>query len=260
MAKSKTADALRRQKEARQKKILIALAPLLLGLLVWQGPGTVKALTGGNAEPPPVMAPEGGGETTGAADPANPADPGALDPATGPAPSTATPGAAAGEAATPAVLPNTNDPVVAGPGQLVTFDRFLGKDPFVQQVKPKSEDAGSGGSGGGGGDDGGTPFEPPPSPPPGGGSGGNDPPPATYTTAVIEVNGVQQSVVRRGTFPSSDPIFRLLKITRGGMEFGLVTGAFTQGQKSIAVKVGKSVTLVSQPDGQRFLIRLVAVG
>jgi hypothetical protein len=77
---------------------------------------------------------------------------------------------------------------------------------------------------------------------------------------VLEVNGVQQTVARRGTFPSFDPIFRLLAIKRASIEFGLVTGEFTEGQKRIVVGAGKSVTLVSQPDGQRFVIRLLAVG
>jgi hypothetical protein len=253
--KNKAADAIKRQKEARQKKVLIALAPVLLGLLVWQGPGTLKAMTGGDAEPPPVVTAEGA-ETA-------PSDTGSLDPSSGPAPTTAAPGTsvATDPAATPASLPETTDPVVPGPGQLVSFDRFVGKDPFRQQVTAET-DMPSGDDGGKAGDDGGggTPFEPPPDdggtpppPPP-------PPPPGTYEAAVLEVNGVQQTVARRGTFPSSDPIFRLLAIKRASIEFGLVTGQFTQGQKRITVKAGKSVTLVSQPDGQRFVIRLVAVG
>jgi hypothetical protein len=77
---------------------------------------------------------------------------------------------------------------------------------------------------------------------------------------VLEVNGVEQTVVKRGTFPSSDPIFRLFAIKRASIVFGLVSGQFTEGQNRIVVKAGKSVTLVSQPDGQRFVIRLIAVG
>jgi hypothetical protein len=252
--KNKAADAAKRQKEARQKKVLIALAPVLLGLVVWQGPGTLSAMTGGNAEPPPVVQPEGGAtDTTGTGD---------LDPTTGAAPTTAAPGtsAAVDPAAAPASLPETTDPVAAGPGQLVSFDRFLGKDPFRQQVTATESsggggagDAGKGGGGGGGKTD----------PPPGGGDNPPPPPPpspGTYEAAVLEVNGVQQTVAKRGTFPSFDPVFRLLAIRQASVEFGLVTGAFTEGQKRIIVRAGRSVTLVSQPDGQRFVIRLVAVG
>ena len=69
MAKrNKAADAMKKQKEARQKKILIGLVPLLLLLMVWQGPGMLSAFTGGEAAPPPVLPPEGSTDTTGTGD------------------------------------------------------------------------------------------------------------------------------------------------------------------------------------------------
>ena len=46
---AKAAEALRKKKEQKQKIILIALAPVLLGLLAWQGPKTYKSLTAGAA-------------------------------------------------------------------------------------------------------------------------------------------------------------------------------------------------------------------
>lgn len=257
--KNKAADAMKRQKEARQKKILIGLAPLLLLLLVWQGPGMLSAFSGGDAAPPPVLPPEGGGDTT--ATPGTTPEAG-LDPTSGAAPTTAAPGAAAADpTAATASLPDTTSTVAPGPGQLVAFDRFVGKDPFRQQVTAKTDTGGGPGAGAGNGGGGGITV-----PPPGGGSGGGGttpppaPPPATYTAAVIEVNGQQQTVEKRGAFPSFDPVFRLLAIRRASIEFGLVTGAFTEGQKRITVQAGRSVTLVSQPDGQRFVIKLVAVG
>ena len=262
MAKrNKAADAMKKQKEARQKKILIGLVPLLLLLMVWQGPGMLSAFSGGNAAPPPVLPPEGSTDTTGAGDGAGTA----LDPATGAAPTTAAPGtSAAVDPAVPASLPETGETVAPGPGQLVSFDRFLGKDPFRPQVVPKETTGGggvgAGGGDGGGGDDGkGGAGDSPP-----GGGGGTPPPapppPSTYEAAVIEVNGQQQTVAKRGTFPSFDPVFRLLAIRRASIEFGLVSGEFTAGQNRIVVRAGKSVTLVSEPDGQRFVVRLVAVG
>ena len=48
MAKPKTEEILRRQKEAKQKKLLFVLAPIFLLLMVWQGPGYLKMLTGGS--------------------------------------------------------------------------------------------------------------------------------------------------------------------------------------------------------------------
>ena len=257
MAKrNKAADAMKKQKEARQKKVLIGLVPLLLLLMVWQGPGMLSAFTGGNAEPPPVLAPEGSTDTAGA----DGSDGTGLDPATGAAPTTAAPGtSAAVDPAVPASLPETGETVAPGPGQLVSFDRFLGKDPFRPQVVPKETTGGGGGDGDGDGGGGkGGDADPPP------GGGGTPPPapppPSTYEAAVIEVNGQQQTVAKRGTFPSFDPVFRLLAIRRASIEFGLVSGEFTAGQNRIVVRAGESVTLVSQPDGQRFVVRLVAVG
>jgi hypothetical protein len=247
----KREQAHRAAKDKKQKKILIGLAPLLLLLLFWQGPGMLKAFTGGDKGPVPVVQPEGGTATTPA--------PG-TDPTAAPAPSTAAPGEAP---ATPVVttLPSTDGTADAGEGQLVAFDRFVGKDPFRQLVEDK-EDTGGGG-GGGTTPPPGTGFEPGPNDGNGGGNngGGNNGggTPATYTSATLKVNGNQETVSVKATFPSYDPIFRLKKVTRTGIELVLVTGAFTEGQDAIPIKVGKSVTLVSQPDGQRFVIKLVSV-
>ena len=266
----RSADALAKQKEARQKKMLIALAPILLILLAWQGPGTLKALTGGaDAETaPPPPAPTMATGTT-------------PDPTTGAAPSTATgtpPVAPAGTAAgtSGATLPDTTDPVAASAGQLVTFDRFVGKDPFRQQVAaettegeggdgtpPKDGDdptprpgtgenpftpPTSGGGGGGGGSGGG-----------GGGGGGGTGGLPTATGALFDVNGAQETVGLNGTFPAEDPILRLLSGTTKSVKVALVSGQFSNGSTTLTLKVGKSVTLVSRPDGIRYVIKLVAV-
>jgi hypothetical protein len=247
----KREQAHRQAKDRKQKKILIGLAPLLLLLLAWQGPGMLKAFTGGDKGPVPVVQPEGGPATTPA--------PG-TDPTAAPAPSTAAPGAAP---ATPVVttLPSTDGTPEAGEGQLVAFDRFVGKDPFKQLVEDTEDTGGDGGGATTPPPD--TGFEPGPSSNGGGGDGGGGNggggAPATYTSATLKVNSNQETVSVKGTFPSYDPIFRLKKVTRTGIELVLVTGAFTEGQDSITVKVGKSVTLVSQPDGQRFVITVVSV-
>ncbi len=49
--------ALRKQKDARQKKMLIMLAPVFLGLVAWQGPGILKAFSGSEPTPAPAAAP-----------------------------------------------------------------------------------------------------------------------------------------------------------------------------------------------------------
>jgi hypothetical protein len=251
--------ALMKQKAAKQKKILIGLAPVFLLVMVFMGPGLLKSFTGGGKhEPPPVIpADTSGGEATPA-----PA------PGTGAAPSTAAPAAGTATTAAPTAttLDDTDDLSAAGPGQLVSFDRFVGRDPFRQGIESKPADAG----GVPGGAPGGTPK-----PPKGGGSTGGSTGGTTggstggttggssgdaYTKATIEVNGVSEVVAEDGTFPESDPIFKLVKVTKGGIELGLVSGEFNAGDQTIEVKKGKTVTLVSQPDGLRYVIKLVSVG
>lgn len=255
MAASKTEDRLRKQKEAKQKKILFALLPVLLILLVWQGPKTVGAFTGGDSPAEAVPAPTSATTTGTAPDPAS----GAAPSTAAPPPSTATQSAGA--------LPNTNAQVEAGTGQLVTFDRFVGKDPFKQQVIQDADDGGGDGGGNKPGDDGGsgggfgggTPGGPGgTSPPPGGGDPGGDQP-SGPTSATLSVNGSQQLVPVGGTFPKSDPVFRLASVASTSVRIGLVSGSFSSGVDTIKIAVGKSVTLVSQPDGTRYTIKLLRV-
>jgi hypothetical protein len=106
------AEALRKQKEAKQKILLLALAPLFLGLLVWQGPKTYSALMGGSAEPPPPPVTTTAPTTTG--------------------PTTPTPPASGASGATG--LPDSDPVLQPGLGQLIVFNRFLSKDPF--RAKP----------------------------------------------------------------------------------------------------------------------------
>lgn len=115
MARRNKAEVARQAKEAKQKKMLIALAPLFLGLLAWQGPGTFKALTGGSTPPPPPAA-----TTAAPTDPAGalPTDQGATETTAG----------------GPASLPDTDPQPVSGIDRLVSFSRFTGRDPFLQTV------------------------------------------------------------------------------------------------------------------------------
>lgn len=241
--------ALRKQKDARQKKMLIMLAPVFLGLVAWQGPGILKAFSGSEPTPAPAAAPA---STT------------PIDPTAAAAPSTAAP--ATPPAATGGALPDTDVPVAAGADQLVTFDRFVGKDPFKQQVSAKEDsssggnappagaDTGSGDGSGNGGSNGGTP--PPLTPPPGGGGGGS---PDRAGVATIDVNGTPETAGVGDVFPASEPIFRIVSLSAKSAKIGLVTGEFSTGRPTITLKLGQSLTLVSQPDGLRYTITLVRV-
>ena len=116
MPTKKAAAALLKQKEAKQKKVLFVLVPVFLALLVWQGPKTFKAVTGGNAPATPTTA-------------APATTPGAPTP--GSAPSTPGAGAPASSA-----LVDTDTPPSALDGQLTNFSVFPGRDPFSGGPKP----------------------------------------------------------------------------------------------------------------------------
>jgi hypothetical protein len=257
---AKAQEALRKQKDARQKKMLIALLPVLLLLLFWQGPGMLKAFSGGSTPPPTPAPAQSSGETPAPADPT----------------AAAAPSTAAGETPAPAaptsVLPDTDDPVVAENDQLVSFDRFVGKDPFRQLVEDEEEGGGdaasdepaddpsggsaddpmgdpaNGGSGGDGDGDGGD----------GGGSdGGGSDGGTELTIATVDVNGTREEVSREGTFPASDPIFRLVSLKAASAKIALVAGEFSNGVETVTLRRGKPLTLVSQPDGLRYTITLL---
>ena len=251
-------EALRKQKEAKQKKLLFVLAPVLLLLLVWQGPATLKAFTGGDAAPAPSPASTSATSTAPASTGSTPA------PSSAPAPSSGSAGASAGAAAPGESLPDTDVPVEAQEGQLISFSRFIGKDPFQQQL---SSDPGAGGAAPsfGAGATGAVPPPPTPrassSPAPTaaspGQSAGGDRQPAS---AVIAVNGAAHTVTVGGTFPSGDLVFRLAAVADGRATIGLVKGTFSGGARTVEVSVGETVILVSRPDGLRYRVKLVRIG
>jgi hypothetical protein len=207
----KAEEALRKRKDAQQKKLLIVLAPLLLGLLVWQGPKTYGALMGGSAAPAPPPA-----ATTTTPSPVP------LPTGTTPTPPTGSPTSATG-------LPDSDPLLSPGAGQLIVFSRFVSKDPF--RGKPSSTSS----------------------------TDGSDGPTGNASSASLEINGNAEDVKIGDTFPAGDPAFRL--VTAGGQsaEIGLASGTFANGQETIAVTVGETLVLVSDPDGKRYAIKLLGV-
>jgi hypothetical protein len=180
MARLKGEELLRMQKEAKLKKLLFVLVPVFLALMVWQGPGYVKMLTGGGEQAAePTATPTASAPTT-------------PDPTTAPPPSTAAPG---------------GTPVAAPGGTPATL---------ADSDQPAPPDAG-------------------------------------------QVNGVKERVPLEGTFPESEKLFVLTKLTRTGAWIGLVAGEYSNGKDAIEVGLGKTLNLVSQPDGIRYTIRLVRI-
>lgn len=206
---------LQKQKEARQKKMLLVLAPVLLALVAWQGPKTVKAFTGGEAAPPPPVP----AATTTTASAAGATSSGA--PAAG----------------APTGLPETEQPYEALDGQLISFSRFDGRDPFDQSYAPATGAGAGSGSSGGGAD---TSAEEP-------------------NTAEVEVNGAGETVAVGEAFPASDPTFNLVSIRGQTAMIGLVSGSFSNNAETIAIEVGETLVLVSDPEQTRYAIKIVGV-
>lgn len=244
MAKLKGAALLRKQKDAKQKKLLLVLIPVFVLLLVWQGPSYLKMLKGDTAATPTETSPS----TETLPDGTPP------DPSTAPPPSTSVPGGTEPGVPTDGStsLPDSDQPAPADSGQLVSFERFVGKDPFKQLVDTSptvSEPT----------------VSPVPSPTPGG-TGGTPPPDdggsdddLEPVAAVIKVNGEKETVSLDGKFPKDEELFVLKKLTRTSAWIGLVSGEFSNGKDAIEVEVGDTLNLVSQPDGIRYTIKVLRV-
>jgi len=233
MAAGKAQEILRRRKEAKQKKMLFVLVPLFLLLLAWQGPKTYKALMGGSAPPAAPTAAPATTDTTASGS--------APEPSSAPAPSTATPEptdttAAAGS------LPNTDPAPPVATGQLVSFSLFSAKNPFLNAgIVPGTQGSSSTSTTTTGTDTTST------------GSTTSQP------SAHVAVNGTSETLHVGTRFPAGDPLFTVVSIGSGWIKIGLVSGHFLDGSKTEKLPVGKSLTLVKQPDGVGYKITLVSV-
>jgi hypothetical protein len=195
MAKRPTEAQIRAAKDAKQKKVLLVLLVPFIGLLAWQGPKTYNALMGGTPPPPPP--------TT-----APPLVPTTTTPTTTPA------GTEIGG------LPESDPQLDPLDGQLVSFSRFPGRDPFVIPNTGGSE--------------------------------------AESAGATIEVNGESEDVGINDPFPASDPTFKLVSVTDTAANIGLVSGAFSNGQETITINVGETLVLAAD-DGTRYAIKVVSI-
>jgi hypothetical protein len=246
-------------KQAKQKKMAIGGAVLLLGLLGVQGPKTLKMLQG----PQPV---ESAASTT-------PSTTTGVAPVTPPIDGTAAP-APSGAADLASVADSDAAPVAAG-NQLATFERFASKDPFAQQALPvkapvrtstPNDGTASSASGGAsekpsddkaseadGGEDGST-----------GGftSGGSEPAaPALAETTSIAINGVAEDVTVEGAFPKDEPTFVLVSVAANGksVEIGIAGGEYANGGETMKLALGKKLTLQNTADGSRYEIELRSI-
>ena len=246
-------------KEAKQKKIAIGGFVLLLALLGFQGPKTLKMLQG----PQPVTAPTSTAPAT--------TTPG-VTPATG---TTAPTGTATGGVPVTAVaaelsaVADSDLSPAAVQGQLATFERFASKDPFAQQAQPAAtapprvSDPKDGTettpvdtkndveqADGDGATDGGFTT---------GGSTPDAPQIAAATS--ISVNGVAENVATEGAFPKDEPTFVLVKVAKNGksVEIGIAGGEYASGGETITLALGKKLTLQNTADGSRYELELLTI-
>jgi hypothetical protein len=235
------ARALDPKAKAKRQKIVAAVGGVILvALLVWRVPPMIAMM---NKKPP-----------TRSTSPAA-AAPAPATPATPALPATGTAGDS-GELADSDISP------IAGPGQLVSFGRFVSKDPFVQQSGKRCVDSA-----------GVTIACPPatassskpkrpikepelevevPAPKP--------PKSSARQAAQISVNGATDGVSVGGTFPASDPVFRLVSVSGKTAKIAIDGGSYASGEATITLTKGQPVTLVNTADGTRYRVVLAATG
>ena len=243
--------------KAKRQKIIAAVGGvILLGVLGFQVPRTLKMLhpaTETSSSPAPA--------TTTSATPAPIS-----------APSLAGGNAAASTAASAPGGDGISDPdAVPAPesGQLLAFGLFRSKDPFVQQLKLNGATGSSGvvpvssGATGAtgpatgvstGSSNGGGVSKPAPKP-----VSALTTPAAAPTTAVISVNGAPESVQVGGTFPATDPYFKLVSLTKKGAKISIAGGSLENGSPTVTLTKNKALTLMNTADGTRYVLRLVSV-
>lgn len=214
-------------KAKRQKIIAAVLGVVLLGVLAWQVPSLMKTL---NKKPPPAAAP------------APPPPPAAGAPVAG-GPVAGAPVAAPVSSTT---LVDSDPTAQPGSGQLLSFDRFTSKDPFVQQADTANAAAPEPAPK--------APPPPPPPPPP-----ASKPPAAKPTSAQISVNGEAEKVVVGATFPAADPVFRLVSLTKTTAKVAIDGGSLSTGDATVTLTKGKKVTLMNTADGTRYELVLLSL-
>jgi hypothetical protein len=234
---------LKAAKAARQKKIAIGGAVLLVLVLVFQVPRTLKMLN------PPA--------------PKQSAAPAATTPTettptgTSPAPVTSSP---VGTAVLTAQLAPA-----ARQGQLsILSASFKSKDPFRQLIKDDAAPTSPSSA---------APTKAPASklklkvvpstPAPKAAPAAPNGPAAKkvvlpYLSASISVNGVKEGVNVTVDFPAAAPVFHLVSLTKKTAKISVAGGSLANGAPTLTLRRGKPLTLVNTADGTRYRLVLVS--
>jgi hypothetical protein len=229
---------MRESKARRMKIVAIGGAVVLAALLAWELPHYL----GGKKSSAPA-------ETTSAAvtTPGSPTTPGTTTPAPGTA-------AAAVAPTAKTKLPNSDVAPRRTKSQLASFSTFRGGDPFVPQVSlPTTSPDGSAGS---------SPAASPSAPSSSGVSTVAAQQASVRTLAragsvTVAVNGKTEVVRVGASFPSSNPVFKLVSLTSGAANIGIANGSYTSGAHTVRLSSGRTLTLVDTADGVRYTLRLL---
>ena len=234
MSRKSRMKGVREAKDRRAKRMAIGGAVLLVAVLAFEMPKVLKSHGGSNSSAPPAATTT----TTSYGASTTP---------------TGTPVASAAVLPAPSAKLTSSDLAPRrSKSELYSFSHFAGKDPFVQQVSASditSSPSGASGTGGGG-------------------SASKSAAPSARTTAArmlarngvvtLQVNGRTQSVRVGGSFPSSNPLFKLVSVSRGLVRIGIASGSYQSGAQTVSLASGRTLTLVDTADGVRYRIRLLS--
>ena len=238
MSRKKRMQNVREAKDRRAKKIAIGGGVVLALLLAWEVPHFL------------------GGKKSAAPAPATATVPGTTAPGTAPVTTTPTataPGVVAASAtpATSTKLPNSDLLPKHSKQQLTGFSTFASKDPFLQQV---TADTGSGAS----------VTSSSTAPTSSTTASRNNKPVLTSARTLarsgalrISVNGRPESVRIGASFPSANPVFRLVSVSRAGVRIGIANGSYSSGAQTVALALNRTVTLVDSTNGARYKLQLL---
>ena len=59
------------------------------------------------------------------------------------------------------------------------------------------------------------------------------------------------------SFPSSNPVFRLVSVTRGVVKIGIANGSYSSGAQTVALRLNSPLTLVDSTNGVRYKLQLL---
>jgi len=233
---------IREAKDRRAKRLAIGGVVVLAAVLAFEVPHVLKKSGGSASSAPPAATTTDA--TTGASA----------------APATASPGTAAAVSVpvTSTKLPNSDMSPRRLKSQLYSFSRFAGKDPFVQQVSASDITSGPTGASGASSSSSSAASS---------GVITAGPAPAQQTSArtlaqrgsvTIQVNGKVQTIRVGASFPSSNPLFKLVSVANGVARIGIAGGSYASGAQTVSLATGRSLTLVDTADGIRYKLELLS--